>query len=136
MITPEEFKGLFEKVQAGEALTVEESQQLIEVVVELDGQSVLLQNALVLAHDNAITLIETLASQILSRCGRTDKKTKRSVAKMAANGIARFQIATQMYLSGAFDEGNEMVAEQALAEAMEAAGNDGDVSEGETSADE
>jgi hypothetical protein len=124
MITPEEFKELYDKVQADGDLEKPEVKSLVEAIIELDKQAVLLQNALVLAYDNTRVMVEALADSILQRTGRTDKKIKRAVAKIAAGALARYEIALQMFLSGALGddpEENAQLVEDQFAIISEAA---------------
>jgi hypothetical protein len=104
MITPEEFKELYDKVEADGDLEKPEVKSLVEAIIELDKQAVLLQNALMLAYDNTRVMVEALSESILSRTGRTDKKIKRAVAKIAAGALARYEIALQMFLAGALGD--------------------------------
>jgi hypothetical protein len=118
MITSEQFKEICERIEAGEQLSTEDAKSLVEVIVALDQNSVLLQNALVLAFDNARVLVESLSEGILQRTGRTEKKIRNSVAKMAANAMARYEIALQMFLSGVLtgdEEQNSQLVDQAMA---------------------
>jgi hypothetical protein len=116
MITPEEFKELYDKVEADGDLEKPEVKSLVEAIIELDKQAVLLQNALVLAYDNTRVMVEALAESILARTGRTDKKIKRAVAKIAAGALARYEIALQMFLAGALgddaEENNQLIEDQ------------------------
>ena len=134
MITPEEFKELYDKVEADGDLEKPEVKSLVEAIIELDRQAVLLQNALVLAYDNTRVMVEALADSILQRTGRTDKKIKRAVAKIAAGALARYEIALQMFLSGALGddpEENAQLVEDQFAIISEAAMVDGDKEETE-----
>lgn len=114
MITPEEFKELYDRVEADGELEKPEVKSLVEAIIELDKQAVLLQNALMLAYDNTRVMVEALSESILARTGRTDKKIKKSVAKIAAGALARYEIALQMFLSGAL--GDDPVENQQLIE--------------------
>jgi hypothetical protein len=134
MITPEEFKELYDKVEADGDLEKPEVKSLVEAIIELDRQAVLLQNALVLAYDNTRVMVEALADSILQRTGRTDKKIKRAVAKIAAGALARYEIALQMFLSGALGddpEENAQLVEDQFAIISEAAMVEGDKEETE-----
>lgn len=132
MISPEEFKVIYEKAAENEPITAEEVQALIQVIVELDAQSVMLQNALVLTFDNAVTVVEALAEGVLARSGRTETKIKRAVAKMAANAVARLQLSTQLFLSGALEQSEQMVNPSTIEGEISAAGEVADEEEAPT----
>jgi len=104
MITPEEFKEIYDRSQNGEEVTQEETKALLDIILELDRQAIHMQQAVLLAYENTRVLVESLSNKILERTGRTDKKIRRSVAKMSAAAFARYEIAIQMFLSGALDE--------------------------------
>jgi hypothetical protein len=116
MISPDEFKEIYDRVEAGEDLSNADAKSLIEAIVELDGSVILLQNAVVLAHGNTRVVVETLAESILARTGRTDKKTKKAIAKIAASALARYEISLQMFLSGALTD--DVLTEEAFAESL------------------
>ncbi len=119
MLTPEEFKTVSDAILAEETLTPEQAKALLATVYELDAGLVIVQNALELSVANAQEVIPAVAEKVLSMAGRTDSKSKKSVAKFAAEITARFEIAIQMYLAGANEQAEEMLAKIAAGETLE-----------------
>jgi hypothetical protein len=104
VITPEQYAEIYERVQAGGDVTSDEAKLLVDSIISLDQQAVIFQNAIVLCVENARLVVESLAQGIINRSGRTDKKMRNDSAKMAANALANFENALNMYLTGAFAE--------------------------------
>lgn len=111
MITSEDFAAVVKAVEAGETVDNETVKELVRTLMELDANLVILQNALELSVENAHEIIPGVAEKVLSMSGRTDGKSKKRVAKYAAEVTARFEIALQMYLAGAAEKAREMLDE-------------------------
>ncbi len=117
MITAEEFKEIYDKSQNDQDISKEEVKALLDVILELDRQAIHLQQAVMLAYDNTRVVVESLAERILERTGRTDQKIRKSVAKIAAAALARYEIAIQMFLSGALADDIEQAVNSVEEEA-------------------
>ena len=103
MIKPEEFKKLVEDLEAGVAPTAD-LDVLATTIRALDVQLLIAQNALDLSMENARIAVSNIAEQVLAACGRTDQKTKKKIAEMAAGMVARCEESVQMYLAKALLE--------------------------------
>lgn len=111
MINPDDFKAITEAVEKGETLTADQVKDLIKTVYEMDANMVILQYGLELAIENNREVLPAMAERILSMAGRTDGKSKKRVAKYAAEVTARAELAVQLYLSGATEEAQKMLAQ-------------------------
>lgn len=109
MISPEDFKIMADKVENKTPLTDEEVASLMSTIFELDASLVIVQNALELSVANAHDVIPAVAEHTLKIAGRTDTKAKKKVANFAGEITARFELAIQMYLAGAFEEAKKML---------------------------
>lgn len=110
MITQEEFKVIAEKISNKEVLTQEESENLVQIITELDTNMYILQNAIQLAVDNASEVIPGVAEQVLKFSGRTDSKIKKKTATFCGEIVARFELAIQMYIAQSYDELHKLLA--------------------------
>lgn len=126
MITPEKYAEIAQSIEAGSPVSIEDTRELVLTIQELDAQAIILQNALNLAYDNAMVIVEALAETVMSRCGRTDTKTKRAVGKIAGNAAARYELALNAYLLGAFEEAKQMLNPDTLNDEIAAAGEETD----------
>jgi hypothetical protein len=111
MITPEEFQDLAKQIGNEEPVSAEQAKAVLTTIYELDANLVILQNALELAVENAQQVIPAVAEKVLSMSGRTDSKSKKKAATFAAEITARFELAIQLYLSGASQEAQKMLYE-------------------------
>lgn len=103
MISQEDFKAILEKVSNNEQPTLEEVNELTTLIIALDTNVMILQNALELSVSNAAEVIPAVAEQILRYSGRNDTKIKKKAAKFAAEMTARFEMVLQMYLAQAYE---------------------------------
>jgi hypothetical protein len=115
MLSSDDFREVVKAVDE-DTLTNEQAKALLTTVYELDANLVILQNALELAVSNAIELFPAMAEKILSMSGRTDGKSKKKAAKFAADVTARYEVSVQLYLSGAFEQAQDMLAKLASGE--------------------
>jgi hypothetical protein len=104
MMTPEEFAGVAESVAAGNQITQEQAAELIDMVRRLDILVLIFQNSLELMAQNAYEAIPVIAEKVMQRCGRTDHKTKKSIAEQAATAVASCDNALQSYMTVAMIE--------------------------------
>jgi hypothetical protein len=116
MLNQDKFKLLSESIFKDEDISKEDVKELLLTVYELDANLVIAQYALQLAVENAMEVIPGLAEKTLSFSGRTDGKIKKKVAKYAAEVTARYELAIQMYLSGASEQAQEMLSKLASGE--------------------
>lgn len=110
MLTPEEFVELKKSIEGGNAIDNETGQKILLTILEMDTNIVILQNALELGVQNAQEVIPAVAEKVLAMAGRTDSKSKKKAANYAADVTARYEIAIQLYLSGAAEKAQEMLA--------------------------
>lgn len=103
MISQEDFKAILEKVSNNEQPTLEEVNELTTLIIALDTNVMILQNALELSVSNAAEVIPAVAEQVLRYSGRNDTKIKKKAAKFAAEMTARFEMVLQMYLAQAYE---------------------------------
>jgi hypothetical protein len=116
MLKPEDFKEIIDTISKEETLSKEQIQSMLTTIYELDANLVIVQYALELAVGNAIEVIPAVAEKVLSMSGRTDSKSKQKAAKYAAEVTARFELAIQMYISGASEQAAEMLTKIASGE--------------------
>lgn len=116
MLNQEDFKVITEVISKGETLTSEQINAMLTTIYELDANLVISQYALELAIGNAHEVIPAVCEKTLSLSGRTDSKIKRKVAEYAAETTARYELAIQMYLSGASEQAAEMLSKIASGE--------------------
>ena len=109
MITPDEFKVLSDKIIAGETITNEEARELLAAVYEMDTNLIILQNTLELSVLNVQDIVPNLSALVLRLSGRTDNKIKKKVAQISAEVVGNFGASIQMYLSGAYEEAQNLV---------------------------
>ena len=109
MLEQEEFKRIAEIVTSGNDLSKKDANSMLVTLLELDAHLVVLQNAIELTIVNAQDVLPALAEKILQMSGRTDAKSKKKVATMAAEITARFIMATELYVQGALEEANSMI---------------------------
>ena len=109
MIKPEEFAELAKSIEEGNDVPNEKAKDIIRTIYEMDASIVIIQNTLELAVENAREIIPAVAQRVLSMSGRTGNKIETKAAKYAAEITARFEIALQMYLSGAAEKAEEML---------------------------
>ena len=120
MISPEEFAAITDSVKEGNALTIEQSKELLQSLYEMDANLVIIQNALELTVNNSQEIIPAVAEAVLSMSGRTDKKFKAKVAKYAGEVTARFEVSVHLYLKGAFEQAEEILGRIAAGEDVNA----------------
>ena len=101
MISGEEFQALEERVAAGVELTIEHAKTLLDTVRALDVQLLIAQNALELSLANTSNVVPDIAQKVMSMCGRTDQKTKKKVAELAAGLVSQCDDSVQTYLAKA-----------------------------------
>jgi hypothetical protein len=116
MLKPEDFKEIIDTISKEETLSKEQIQSMLTTIYELDANLVIVQYALELAVGNAVEVIPAVAEKVLSMSGRTDSKSKQKAAKYAAEVTARFELAIQMYISGASEQAAEMLTKIASGE--------------------
>lgn len=116
MLKPEDFKEIIDTISKEETLSKEQIQSMLTTIYELDANLVIVQYALELAMGNAAEVIPAIAEKVLSMSGRTDSKSKQKAAKYAAEVTARFELAIQMYVSGASEQAAEMLSKIASGE--------------------
>lgn len=109
MINPEEFAELAKSIQDGNDVPNEKAKEIVKTIYEMDASLVILQNTLELAVENAREIIPAVAQRVLAMSGRTGKKIEGKAARYSAEVTARFEIALQMYLSGAAEKAEEML---------------------------
>lgn len=109
MISPEEFQVLVAFIKEGNELSNEQAKELLQALYELDANLVILQNALELTMMNAQEVLPAVAEKVLSMAGRTDTKAKKKAANFAGQVTAQFTTATHLYLSGAYEQAQEML---------------------------
>jgi hypothetical protein len=115
MLQADEFKEVVKAVEGGTA-TPEQVKAMLTTIYELDTNLVILQNALELAVANSVELFPAITEKILSMAGRTDGKSKKKAAKFAAEVTARFEVSIQLYLSGAYEQAQDMLQKLASGE--------------------
>lgn len=116
MLNQEEFKEVSELINNDGTPSIEQIKSMLETIYELDANLVIAQYALELAVGNAQEVIPAVCERTLSLSGRTDSKIKRKVAQYAAEVTARYELAVQMYLSGAMEQAEEMLKKIASGE--------------------
>jgi hypothetical protein len=110
MLTPEEFVELKKSIEDGNPIDNETGQKILQTILEMDANIVIMQNALELGVQNAQEVIPAVAEKVLAMSGRTDGKSRKKAAKYAADVTARYQIAIQLYLAGAAEKAQELLA--------------------------
>jgi hypothetical protein len=98
IMTPEDYTQIEKAVEAGNQLSAEQVQMLLQTVNRLDGTLFVFQNSLQLFAESTAAAVPQLAQKIMARCGRTDTKIKKSVATMAAETVISIEEAIQSYL--------------------------------------
>lgn len=115
MLQADEFKEVIKAVEEGTS-TQEQAKAMLTTIYELDTNLVILQNALELAVSNSVELFPAITEKVLSMSGRTDGKSKKKAAKFAADVTARFEVSIQLYLSGAYEQAQDMLQKLASGE--------------------
>lgn len=108
MLQADDFKEVIKAVGDG-TVTQEQAKEMLTTIYELDTNLVILQNALELAVSNSMELFPAIAEKILALAGRTDGKAKKKAAKFAADVTARYEVSIQLYLSGAYEQAQDML---------------------------
>lgn len=109
MISPDEFQVIADLIKEEKELTTEQAKTLLSSIYELDANLVILQNALELTVMNAQEVIPAVAEKVLAMAGRNDTKAKKKAANFAGQVTAQFTTATHLYLSGAYEQAQEML---------------------------
>jgi len=98
VMTPDQYREIQKAVEDGTPLTSEQINMLVATVGRLDGTMFVFQNSLQLMAESMAAAVPQLAHKVMQRCGRTDKKTSKSVAQMAADTVVSIEEAIQQYL--------------------------------------
>jgi hypothetical protein len=101
MMTPEQFTQIAEAVEAGTTPPVEDVKLLVDAVRRLDTLMFIFQNGLELLASNVADTMPQLAQQVQARCGRTEQKTTKAVAELAATSVAMNDQMVQGYITTA-----------------------------------
>jgi hypothetical protein len=94
----EEFTVVEEKLANGELPDLETVRAMVLDMKRLDTLLVIFQQGLELLADNAMQTIQELALAVQKRCGRTDQKTTKSIAEMAASAVTKNDELIQGYM--------------------------------------
>jgi hypothetical protein len=97
LIKPEDFQQLVQDLEENKPRNISVV-ELVDTIKELDMQLLIAQNALELSMVNLSTVVPDLAERVLAMCGRTDSKSKKKVAELAANAVLQCEGSVQTYL--------------------------------------
>jgi hypothetical protein len=106
VINTEDFQQLVSDLEAGVEPSVSVA-DLVATIRALDVQLLIAQNALELSIANLNIAVSDTAQQVLAACGRTDNKTKKKMAELAAGMVNKCEGSVQTYLAKAFIEAAE-----------------------------
>lgn len=109
MLNAEEFQEIITAVAEDKDITKEQVAGLIDVIHRLDLQLLIAQNGLELSLANVNVIVPDLAERVLAMSGRTDNKSKKKVAELAAGTVVQFQDSVQTYLVNATLEAMELL---------------------------
>ena len=76
-----------DKIKNGEGLTNEEGSTLLKLIGGVNANLTISNEILYLVSNQLPQLVESLADRILRRCGRTDTKIRKSVAKICIEHV-------------------------------------------------
>jgi hypothetical protein len=82
-----EFNAAADKLKAGEGLTNEEGMVLLKLIGGVNANLTISNEILYVVSENLPHMVNSLADKVMRRCGRTDKKIRKSVAAMCAESI-------------------------------------------------
>ncbi len=109
MINAEEFQEIVAAVADNKDITQGQAASLIDVIHRLDLQLLIAQNGLELSLANVNVIVPDLAERVLAMSGRTDNKSKKKVAELAAGTVVKFEDSVQTYLVKATLEAMELL---------------------------
>jgi hypothetical protein len=109
LLNAEEFQEIITAVAEDKDITKEQVAGLIDVIHRLDLQLLIAQNGLELSLANVNVIVPDLAERVLAMSGRTDNKSKKKVAELAAGTVVQFQDSVQTYLVNATLEAMELL---------------------------
>ena len=103
MINGDEFQQLELEINSlgVEAIASTRVAELLTTIKTLDVQLLIAQNALELSLTNIGNVVPDIAQKVMSMCGRTDQKTKKKVAELAAGLVSQCDDSVQTYLAKA-----------------------------------
>ena len=105
MISAEDFQEIEQTIASGASTVASEKvEALIETIKVLDLHLAIAQNSVELSLANTGSVVPDLAHQVMSMCGRTDQKTKKKVAELAAQVVNQCEDSVQTYLAKAIIE--------------------------------
>lgn len=82
-----EVDAIVAKLEAGETISAEEGLKLLKIIGGLNANLTICNELLFTISNQLPLLVSSLADRITRRCGRTDKKLRRSVDKICAEHI-------------------------------------------------
>ena len=109
MLNAEEFQEIVAAVADNKDITQGQAASLIDVIHRLDLQLLIAQNALELSLANVNVVVPDLAERVLAASGRTDNKSKKKIAELAAGVVAQFEGSVQTYLVNATLEAMQLL---------------------------
>lgn len=109
MLNAEEFQEIVAAVADNKDITQGQAASLIDVIHRLDLQLLIAQNALELSLANVSVIVPDLAERVLAASGRTDNKSKKKIAELAAGVVAQFEGSVQTYLVNATLEAMQLL---------------------------
>lgn len=109
MLNAEEFQEIVAAVADNKDITQGQAASLIDVIHRLDLQLLIAQNGLELSLANVNVIVPDLAERVLAASGRTDNKSKKKIAELAAGVVVQFEDSVQTYLVNATLEAMELL---------------------------
>lgn len=82
-----EIDAIVAKLEAGDSISSEEGLKLLKIIGGLNANLTICNELLFVISEQLPAMVSSLADRITRRCGRTDKKLRRSVDKICAEHI-------------------------------------------------
>lgn len=82
-----EVDAIVAKLEAGDSISSEEGLKLLKIIGGLNANLTICNELLFVISEQLPAMVGSLADRITRRCGRTDKKLRRSVDKICAEHI-------------------------------------------------
>ena len=109
MISGEDFQKVEQELASGAStISSEIVSSLVETIKVLDLHLAIAQNSIELSLANTGNVVPDIAHKVMSICGRTDQKTKKKVAELAAQVVAQCEDSVQTYLAKAILEAMQL----------------------------
>ena len=109
MISGEDFQKVEQELASGAStISSEIVSSLVETIKVLDLHLAIAQNSIELSLANTGNVVPDIAHKVMSICGRTDQKTKKKVAELAAQVVAQCEDSVQTYLAKALLEAMQL----------------------------